>query len=71
MYSLKSLRKICRHYSRNGLILDIFAASPFKIILDILEITDPMWFIVPLRALRLIASAGIPRLLEKIEIVFL
>jgi len=53
------------------LVLDLFAASPFNLILGGLELVDPIWVIVPLRLLRIIAIGRIPRLLEKVEIVFL
>ena len=53
------------------MVLDLFAASPFNLILGGLELVDPIWVIVPLRLLRIIAIGRIPRLLEKLEIVFL
>jgi hypothetical protein len=67
----KGTKQLVQNYFRNGLILDILAASPFNIVLSIIGTTSPIYIIAPLRLLRVFAIGRIPSLLEKMEIVFI
>jgi CRP-like cAMP-binding protein len=59
--------ELLRFYKDNYMLEDILACSPFKLVFNLLSITEPQFIVTPLRLLRLASLTRIPSLLEKVQ----